>query len=118
MLTDRDFASIYEVLEKQPSINSLLLTTKVIRRDETKKLIWVNELGTQPVPLIGFDFNVKYYDTNASGAVIEKVAKISIEVPHIGDTVLIAMERGTKRLPRCLGKIQSRDYIASSSDDA
>jgi len=59
------------------------------------------------------------YIIKVTGAPLtEKKAKISISIPEVGDTVLVALERGTKRLPRCLGKLQSENYIQTTLDEA
>lgn len=119
MLTDSDWASIYSWYEKASGkTQGQTLMSKVIKRDEANKLIWIAELGDQPIPLLAFDYEVKYYDTDAAGAIIEKKAKVQPMVPEVGDHVFVAMERGTRRLPRCLGKVQSQNYIRSSLDEA
>jgi len=118
-LNDRDFQSIYEIVDKSfRNATGTLLMSKVTKRDVTNKLVWVPELGDQPVPLVGFDYEVKYYDTDNAGIINEKKAKVSPMVPEIGDLVFIALERGTQRLPRCIGKVYSQNYILSSLDDA
>lgn len=59
------------------------------------------------------------YIIKVSGSVVtEKKAKISVSVPMPGEIVLVALERGTNRLPRCLGKLQGKNFIMSTGDDA
>jgi hypothetical protein len=54
---------------------------------------------------------------NAPLPQIQKRSEISrIIVPALGDTVVVALERGTRRLPRCLGVIQSTGYITAGDD--
>jgi hypothetical protein len=118
-LTDRDFESIYQVLEKATAkFNSTCFLSPVIKRDTDNNLVWIKELGDQPIPLVAFDYKVKYYDTDSTGRVNEKIAKVAPVVPHIGDLVFVILERGVRRLPRCVGTIQSRNYIVTTLDDA
>jgi hypothetical protein len=119
MLSDRDWESVYGVINRTiGKKNESTIMSKVIKRDEIHKLVWVAELADQPIPLLAFDYEVKYYDTDGGGVVREKVAKVEPATPEIGDLVFIVMERGTRRLPRCVGKVQSRNYITTSLDDA
>jgi len=118
-MDDRQWESIYDAIESAISkTKGTMLMTKVIKRNPTDKLIWVNELGDQPIPLLAFDYEVRYYDTDQAGVVTEKLAKVTPKVPDVGDLVFIAMEKGTKRLPRCVGKVQSKNFIVTSLDDA
>jgi len=45
--------------------------------------------------------------------VIVRNAKAVTLVPKVGQTVLVAYEMGISRLPRCLGVIQSTNWITS-----
>jgi hypothetical protein len=40
-----------------------------------------------------------------------------VDVPKVNDTVLVALEMGTRRLPRCLGVIQSQDYNVPGEEE-
>jgi hypothetical protein len=118
-INDRDWASVYEVIERENrKRGETLLVSKVIKRNTTDKLVWITELGDQPIPIIAFDYEVKYYDTTSTGTVVEKMAKVTPVVPAVGDLILVAMERGANRLPRCLGKVYSKNYIVSTLDDS
>jgi hypothetical protein len=50
--------------------------------------------------------------------VTEKLAKISVALPAVGETVMLALERGTRRLPRCLGVLKSKNFIVTTLDEA
>jgi len=86
------------------------LLARVKKRDKDKNLIWVEELGDQPIPLIAFDYEVKYYLAVGSTTQMKK-AKVKVICPKIGQQVFIAREWGTDRMPRCLGVIMSKDFI-------
>ena len=45
-----------------------------------------------------------------------KDLKTEVAMPKVGDTVLIVLEMGTHRLPRCVGVIQSKDYMVPSEE--
>lgn len=237
MLTENDFASIKTMIDSAVGeIGQTLITSQVLKRDEARKLVWISELGDQPIPVVDFNRMVDVYSfanytdtwhyvgaagepafqngwTNydasnysstafwkdpfgivhikgfvrsgtlsaaaftlpagyrpalalhlpaaANGAYattriggeisgitgigigevqpsvnntwysleaitfpaaptpaqLQKRSEISaIQVPALGDTVVVALERGTRRLPRCLGVIQSTDYIRPGDD--
>jgi len=59
------------------------------------------------------------YIIKVTGASItEKTAKIAFATPNVGDTILVALERGTRRLPRCIGVLKSKNFISTSLDEA
>lgn len=104
----------------------------VVKNDPIKKLVWLKEFGDQPIPCIAFDYQVKYYyeaptgNTTAVGAAVNKVTtsrktkpytnEVEILVPKVGETVLVAQHLGSRRLPKCLGVIQSTDYVRAGGD--
>lgn len=114
------------------------VTGKVIKRDVKRKLVWLKEFGDQAIPLVAFDYEVRYYDDNSKGRQISvpihvdevpysgtaivgvpnkntpKTAKVTVMVPKVGETVLVARELGTSRIPRCLGVLMGRGWITPS----
>lgn len=107
---------------------SYFSTGKVIKRDEENKLVWLEEFGDQPIPVVGFDYEVKYYyatsaglSTPAAGAglpskTVTKTVQVKVKVPKVGDTVVVAREFGSRRIPRCIGVIQGKNWIVPESD--
>lgn len=103
-------------------------TGKVIKRDVSKRLVWLEEFGDQPVPIVAFDYDVKYYDETPNGTTVPasgsaspfktktKTVVTRVRVPNVGDTVLVARELGTRRLPRCLGVIQGKDWLVAETE--
>jgi hypothetical protein len=117
-LSDLDFVSIRSLVERVVSEisgrrDSFFVTGKVIKRDEAKKLVWLKEFGDQPIPVVGFDYIVKYYDEGADGVTRVKKSIVQVQVPMIGATVFVARELGSRRLPRCLGVIQGKDWLVA-----
>ena len=114
-LSEADFASIKTMVDAAVgALGETLLTAKVIKRDVARKLVWVKEIGDQPIPCIAFRSTVRYYDEDKSGIIHAKETVVEIVVPKLGETILIALERGTRRLPRCLGIIQSLEFMDSA----
>jgi hypothetical protein len=89
---------------------SYFMTAPVIKRDTTNRLIWVKDLGDQPVPVVGFNYTVKYYDSDDNGT-HPRTAVAKPDVPKIGETVFIAFELGLQWLPRCLGVLQGNNWM-------
>jgi hypothetical protein len=88
-------------------------TGTVAKRDEVNKLIWLKGFSNDPIPVVAFDYEVKYYDTDKNGHVHVRKAKVTPVVPKVGQTVLVAYEMGVSRLPRCLGVVQGKNWITS-----
>lgn len=117
MISEREWAALYDFVEKQISKRGqYFVTGTVVKRDSDKGLIWLSELGDQPIPIVGFDLEVKYYDTDNAGITTQKKAKVKTLVPQIGQSVLVARELGVDRIPRCLGVIQGTDWIIQTED--
>src|SRR5262245_37953690 len=99
------------------------ITGKVFKVDKKTKCIYMKEFGSQPIPIVGFNYEITYYDESTRGTTIpaqgatnphktyKKVAKATVVLPKKGDTVLVAREMGTSRLPRCLGVVLGTKWI-------
>lgn len=93
----------------------------VVKNDAVKKLVWLKEFGDQPIPLISFDFQVKYYYENTAGHMVPRKTQahskeVEILVPKVGETVLVARHMGSRRLPKCLGVVQSTGYVRAGGE--
>jgi len=118
MITDPEWNAIRDVCAKTAAQVSgrrseFFTTETVIKRDEDNRLIWIKGWGDDPIPIIDFEHEIRYYDTDGNGNVIVRNAKAVTLVPKVGQTVLVAYEMGISRLPRCLGVIQSTNWITS-----
>jgi hypothetical protein len=114
-ITEPEWTSIASLVERMvPQLTGgrrNFKTGRVIKRDTNKKLVWLREFGDQPIPVVGFDYEVKYYDTDSTGNTVPKKAKISPVTPDVGEHVFVALEMGEHGLPRCLGTIQGVGWI-------
>lgn len=115
------WAQIYEEIEARIPPRELTFG-KVLRRDTNKKQVFTEEMGTTPIPVVAYNLDGKYYDTavpagttyGTTGTTIPlqttlktfKTNDLKVRVPEIGDTILIAMIGGQRRLPYCIGVIQ------------
>jgi hypothetical protein len=116
-LHEGDFKSIRVLIEKMlGQKGEYFITGTVIKRDTAHKLIWMAEFGDQAIPLVGLNYTVKYYDTDQNGLVSAKQAVVSPVLPAIGETVLVARELGSRRLPRLLGVLQGTGWISTEED--
>lgn len=105
-LTDADFAAIYKAIEEAIP-QSEVVYGKVIKRDVAQGLVWLDEFGDQPIPLVGFNGEVHFYDTTPTGVKLKK-AKIVHQVPKKGQTVVVLRQLGSRRLPKCVGVVLSK----------
>ena len=116
-LNHADFSEIRTFVERLLSTRGEpFVQAKVTKSDPVNKLIWCKEFGSIPIPLIGFDYKVKYKYVNAAGDVVLAETKaysdaVQILTPRVGDLVLIAQHLGTSRLPKCLGVVKSKGYV-------
>lgn len=120
MLRESDFNSIRTLVERLVhelvgSRRSFFVTDVVVKVDKLHKCVYLKEFGDQPVPLVGFGYDVSYYDNNGTST-SKRQAKVEITMPKIGEHVLVARELGLDRIPRCLGVILGTNWIAQESD--
>jgi hypothetical protein len=105
-LNDRDYDAIFEEIRRGIPPHEVTYG-KVVKRDVTKKLVWLKEYGDQAIPIVGLRHIVTYYDTTPTG-VDKKTALIEPEVPKVGELVVVLRQMGSRRLPKCLGPVLSR----------
>lgn len=133
MITNDDWREIQKYVERRlAESGEPFVQGVVVKNDPIKKLVWLKEFGDQPIPCISFDYQVKYYyrepygNTTAVGnAVNSRIStrktkpyskEVEILVPRVGDIVLVAQHLGSRRLPKCLGVIKSKNYVTTGSE--
>lgn len=122
MITEPEWNSIRVAIERvimelSGRREDFFVTGTVFKRDVNKKLIWLKEFGDQPIPVVGYDYDVKYFVWDSGlNKTVAKDARVKIIVPKPGQTVLVAREMGIDRLPRCLGVIQGVGWITQEQD--
>jgi hypothetical protein len=115
MIDEREWAAIRRMIESLAGKvagrrQDYFVTGTVVKSDLKRNLVWIKEFSDQAIPVVGFNYDVTYYDTDNTGVVRKKTAKVKVHVPRRGETVLVARELGIQRLPRCLGVIQGRGW--------
>jgi hypothetical protein len=85
-------------------------TGRVIKRDEKKGHIWLEEFGQTAIPLVTFDLDFEYFDTTATEVKKRKLqaSDAKIVVPRVGELVVVLDMMGNRRFPMCLGVIKSK----------
>jgi len=121
MITEEEWNSIRVACEKiardvAGTRGEWFQTGKVIKRDEKNRLIWIQGMGHTAIPVVGFNYTVRYYDTDDEGKLRVRQADAKVVVPKKGETVLVAFELGSTRLPRCLGVVQGKNYLEVEED--
>jgi hypothetical protein len=119
-IMETEWASIRELIIKLSSGVSgkrqdYFVTGRIIKVDGVNKNIYMAEFGDQPIPIVAFDYTVDIYDDNGTG-VTKKTRTVSVKMPQVGDTVLVAREFGTRRLPRALGILQGQNWVVPEED--
>lgn len=117
MITEAEWQSIRSMVEGLvPTMTAArkdyLVTGTVKKVDKKNKLVWLAEFQSQAIPIIAYDYDVTYYDTDSTGVVRKKVTKATARMPRVGQTVLVVRELGVSTLPRCLGVLMGRNWIA------
>lgn len=116
-MSEQEWNSVAAVAEKVARRTSgrrseYFHTGVVSKRDEKNKLIWLKG-ENDPIPIIDFEHEVKYYDTDEDGKLITRKAVVQTVVPKVGQPVLVAYQMGVSTNPRCLGVIQSKNWFES-----
>jgi hypothetical protein len=65
MISEREWASIAEMIDKitqKTAGRRHFITGVVVKRDVGNQLVWIKELGAQPIPVVAFNHQMKYYD--------------------------------------------------------
>lgn len=83
----------------------------VVGVDEDRRVIFLAGFGRQPIPVFGFKHKLQYYDTEPSGEVKVRYAELEPLLPKVGETVLIVKQQGSRRLPKCVGVLQSTGFV-------
>jgi len=114
-IADGEWTSIRSLIDRVFSNTAdSFITTRVTKVNEQKKLVYAKEFGVQPIPIVGLSFDVTYYDSVWNGTTNvtqKKTAKVTMQMPKKGDTILVARELGKHRLPRCLGVLMGTGWI-------
>ncbi len=112
MIDRTEWESIGKMIERvMRKTGGYVSQGKVIDRDANRKVIFLEGFGSQPIPIFGFNYRLKYYDTQSDGSVKVRYLDIEPTLPEIGETVLIIKQQGTRRLPRCVGVLQSTGFV-------
>jgi hypothetical protein len=119
-LTEPEWNSIAQFTEKIVkqvigTRGDFFVTGKVIKVDTQNRCVYLAEFGDQAVPVVGFNYTASYY-VQESGSMTKKTATAEIQMPKVGQSVLVAREMGTSRLPRALGVIQGKNWIVSEEE--
>lgn len=109
-LSDTVWAQINTLVSRHQSNDEVTRGT-VIKVDTNNRNVFVKEFGDTAIPLVGFTYDIEYYDTDAAGAVQKKTYKAEPAMPKIGDLVVIARQSGQRRLPLCIGIVKGKNYI-------
>lgn len=120
MITEPEWQSISQFVEKiiQQVVgrrSDFFTTGKVVKVDAKNKCIYMAEFGDQAIPVVGFNYTTSYY-VQESGSMTKKTATAEVQMPKVGQSVLVAREMGTARLPRALGVIQGKNWITPEED--
>lgn len=112
-LSPRIWSVIYKYINKQ-SARTEFMFAKVVKRDESNKLVWVREFGNTPIPLVGFKTGFRYYDTQSDGTVIvrddQAGVNANVVVPKKNTLVVIVKPYGNFEKPICIGEVFSTGY--------
>lgn len=116
MISEPEWNSIRALAEKVATQVSgrradYFQTGKVVKRDEDNRLVWLQGFANDPIPIVDFEHEVRYYDTNENGDVTVRRAIVSPVVPRVGQIVVVAYESGISRLPRCIGVLMGQNWI-------
>lgn len=107
--------ALFDQIERSKTAREIYFA-KVTKADKTRKLIWVQDFGDLPIPLIGHNFSFSHYDTQANGTLKKREDKtqtnptylVEVVTPKVGQMAVILDPWGAKRYPVCIGVILSK----------
>lgn len=108
-LQQADWESIYNAIRTTIPAHEVTYG-KVVKRDARKKLVWLSEYGDQPIPIVAFNQTVTIHDETPTGIKV-KTVKIDVEVPKVGELVVVLRQMGERRLPKCIGVVQGKGFV-------
>jgi hypothetical protein len=126
-LSSNVWNAIYDAIARSAKPREITFG-KVVKRDATKKLVWLEEFGDLAIPLVTFGFTFEHFDSVPLGNAAPgnpwdttKVLRrdttgtnphyqVKIVVPKVGQLVAVLNPSGTRRFPMCVGVVQSTDY--------
>lgn len=119
-ITEPEWLSVRTMIEKvvrriAGTRADYFVTGKVIKVDAKNKCVYLKEFGDQPIPIVAFNQEVKYYDSTITSTSV-RTAPVKIVMPKVGESVLVAREMGVRRLPRCLGVIQGTNWVVPEAE--
>lgn len=131
-ISPEEWQSIYGAIDRMAR-PSEFVQGKVVKRDAVKMLVWIDEIGDQPIPIFSFDYEIKYYYERPSASVNvtagspgprelftrkSNLAKKEVRTlcPEIGETVLVVRHYGSRRLPKCIGVLRSKDFATPGEE--
>lgn len=112
-----DWDEINKVIAKAiGNVGEPFVQGTVIKSDPVKNVVFLKEFADVPIPIVAHHYQVTYNSRDTSGRVVrlKTIAysnDVTVLVPRPGDIVLVAQHLGTRALPKCLGVIQSKNYI-------
>jgi hypothetical protein len=86
---------------------STFVQGEVIGVDPGRQVVFLKEFGTVPIPIFSFRYLVTIDGTDYP---------IMVQMPLVGDTVLVAQYFGSSELPKCLGVLLSTDFLFLGDD--
>lgn len=123
-IRDDEWASIQELVRSMLGKKGEYFTLgAVVKRDQRKKLVWLKEFGARAIPCVAFDQAGSVFEQTPSGKNTTAVGspagyttrkaplKMELQVPLVGEQVLVARMFGSRGLPFCLGKVSGLKYI-------
>ena len=117
-LTDGDWKRIQNAIagfsRTQPS--DFFVQGEVVKVDSIRKVIFMAEFGDQPIPIFAFNYDVKTLDTQKNGRTKVRMSIAHPRLPKKGAIVLVAKHMGTRRLPKCLGVLRSKNFVEVGED--
>lgn len=116
-LDDRDWRRVQKLIDDfARTVPEYFSQGEVVSVDKSRKVVFLKEFGDQPIPIFSFQFDVNYLDTGKNQHTKLRHTIATPRLPKKGDIVLVARQMGSRRLPKCIGVLQSHDFVDVGSD--
>lgn len=116
-LSHSDWTEIQNTIRRMASeVGEPFVQGKVIKVDPKNKTVFLAEFGDTPIPLVAHHYQITYNSRDSAGRTVRVktnpyTTDVDVLVPRVGEIVLVAQHLGSRALPKCLGVIQSTNYV-------
>src|SRR6266516_1959728 len=103
-VTDRELNNIADLIASMIPPSEVVYG-KVLKSDPDKQLIWLAEFGAQPIPIVGFNGQIKTYDTQPGSVAV------SLAPGQVAASGSLTLTTADQDVPGCSVSLPAGQYV-------